>query len=232
MVHEEEDTDDVDIFQEIAKTYDNDNKLLIARIDIDKQKSLENEFKSIIYPYFLWYKKGAAAESKRYGGDLDPFELLKFINKETGIRRMPGGGLDPTNGLNQQMDDIVIANIADIVSANNLDPIIEKMTKVKNSLKTSVANMYADVYVRCVQKVKEISSIDAVADYKKVLLKMSRTHKDNPGMVDVIRKFLNVVDRVLYIIGKHYMGSVPEVFKDFYSRHETDEKIIKFRGEL
>ena len=102
MLHRHDDKESVKAFEELAKTYDNEKAIMIARIDVTRQRPLRGEFMSTEYPCFYWFAKGKDIKRKRYGGKMHLKQMVhffEFTNRTSKITRWPVrlfGRLDKT----------------------------------------------------------------------------------------------------------------------------------------
>ena len=124
MLHEADDEDEIAAFDELAMTFDNDADVVLARIDVDAEKYLDNKYIATFYPAFYWYPKGNGAETKkRYGGELRVDQMINFLNKQTGLQRMRGGALTPFSGQIKALDDVLNKHGKSLVEVRNIGEI-------------------------------------------------------------------------------------------------------------
>ena len=231
MLHEEDDWDEIDAFEELAKTYDNEKELVVARINVDKQNSLRREFKSFSYPCFYWFEKGTDVKRKGYEGDMNLDGMIKFINNAAGFQRLSGGELESTAGLIDAMDDLLKANIENIYEVRNLDKLIKKMKKIAAKLKNNDKEA-ADYYIQCVEEIQEEKTVDSLGEESKMLSRMLDEENLGPLRKDSITKQKNIVSTLIGMIGEHLFGAAGRHLDASPVRNKQTVKDIQFREEL
>lgn len=207
MLHKHDDEEDIESFEELAKTYDNEQDLVIARIDVDQQKHLRREFGSLDYPSFYWYQKGEVKKRKRYGGEMVLNQMIQFVNKQTGFQRLSGGALGHKAGLIKQMDEIIKLHIKDIYEIKYLDTIISLMNKALIKIDERDREL-AQYYIHCVQEINEDKTVDSLGEERNRLFR--RMDEDNVGPVkrDVLWKKTNIINKIIDLLGLHLMGKM------------------------
>ena len=229
MLHEEDDLDDIKAFDDLAETYDNEKEFVIARIDVDKNKSLRREFALDTYPCFYWYEKGIDVKRKRYGGDMNLKQMIRFINKATGFQREAGGKLGLRAGLIKPLDELLKTTIKDIYELKNLDYVITQMKNVAANVEDN-DKIYADYYIECLEEIKEDNTIDSLTEQRNRLFRMM----DDAGPLtqDDIRRKINIVNKYIDMIGYHLIGDFPKDFDEFTDRSTPVVDDIHFHEEL
>lgn len=205
MLHEHDDEDDVKGFEELAKTYDNEKEIVIARIDVDKQRPLRREFRSIEYPCFYWYSKGKDTKRKRYGGQMNLKQMIHFVNAQTGFQRLSGGRLEYTAGLIEQLDEIVEMHIKDLYEVQNLNGLILKLKKAVAKLNDDEKEL-GEYYIHLVEEVKEDNTIDSLGEARN---RPFRSMEDiGPVRKDMLLKKTHITNKFVDLIAEHVMGDM------------------------
>ena len=240
MLHEEEDEDEIKTFEELAKTYDNDKEIVIARIDITKQESLRDDFDSVNYPCFYWYEKGEETKRKRYGGEMILDQMIHFINKETGLQRNAGGSLGHKAGLLKPIDDLLDLHAKNIYEVKGLDILISQIEKISAKLEDESKEL-AEFYINCIEEIQEDNTVDSLGEQRNRLFR--RMDDDNVGPVkrDMLIKKTHIVNKFVDVVGLYLLGdiagggSIPSMIKgadDEEEEEDSDRDQIYFHDEF
>ena len=225
MLHRHDDKDLVKTFEELAKTYDNEKEIVIARIDINRQRELRREFLSTDYPCFYWFAKGKDTKRKRYGGKMILKQMVQFLNSQTGFQRLPGGQLDYSAGLIKELDKILKTHIEDLYEVRNLDGLIHKLKKAIVKLNDDDKEL-GEYYIHLVEEVKEDNTIDSLGESRNRLF---REMADvGPVKKDVLFKKTHISNRFVDLIAEHVMngmGLPGDMGVDFGLGSNEDESV-------
>lgn len=234
MLHEGDDEDEVDLYEEIAESYENEPDIIISRINVDSDRKLRRKFNAVSYPSFYWYEKGNFEKKKRYGGDLNVVQMIRFINKEGGFYRSKGGRLDPYAGLVQPLDEVINKYGKDIYGIRNFD-------KIKMELKAATVNLpheqdkeLSDYYLHLIEEIEEDRTIETLDESRNRLFRqMSGV---GPLEFDQLVRKKNIIQKIIDIIGLHLLEEISDGNIDLPSdngaKYGFDDHGLEFHEEL
>jgi hypothetical protein len=234
MLHEADDEDEVDLYEEIAESYENEPDIVIARINVDSDRKLRREFNSISYPSFYWYEKGVVEKKKRYGGGLNIDQMIRFINQEGGFYRSKGGRLNPYAGLIKPLDEVINKYGKDLYGIRNFD-------KIKRELRAEIAKLpvnqdkeLTDYYMHLVEEIEEDRTIETLDESRNRLFReMSGV---GPLEFDQLVRKKNIIQKIIDIIGLHLLEEISDgnidVPLDNGLQYGFEEHGLEFHEEL
>lgn len=209
MLHEDDDTDTVKEYEELAKTYDNEIDIVIARINVQFEKRLKLEFRAVEYPSFYWFTKGIARKKKRYGGEFNVDQMIGFINNEAKLFRTKDGRLNSYAGLIRSLDDILIKHSKDLYEIRNLDSVRKKMKKEIARLSSDADRDLAEFYIELVNEIEEDRSTVVLDEMRNRLFR--QMNFAGPHEFDNLIMKKNIVQKIMDIIGNHLLQKMTDV---------------------
>lgn len=202
MLHETN-LEEIELYEEIAETYDNEDSIIISRINVDSEWKLRKRFKANVYPVFYWYPRGSASNKKRFGGKLDVAQMLRFVNKECNFFRAKGGRLNPYAGLIRPLDDVIKKYGKDLYEISNIGNIRAELMRAIVKLPSEVDDDLANFYLFLLDEIDEDKTIDTLDETK------GRIFRDmvdaGPFQYDQLVRKRNIVQKYVDIIGKHLL---------------------------
>lgn len=234
MLHETDDIDDIDNYDEVAETFQNEENVIVARIDVNLERTLRKEYNAVYYPSFYWYSKETALTKKRYDGDLDVTQMISFINKEGGFFRMKGGRLNPYAGLIKPLDDVVNMHGKDIYEIDNFEQIRLELNREISKLSSDIDYDLAQYYLYIVEEIWEDRTIEALDEMRNRIFRMMEWA--GPLAFDQLIRKRNIVQKYIDIIGMHLLQQLSD--GDFGSTADIDktygfeEHGLEFHEEL
>ena len=233
MLYDPDDDEERKDYEELAQTYENESELIIAIINVQTQTKLRREFRTMNYPTFYWFDKGSAKKRQRSEETtLNVRKMINFINEKTGMKRQPGGDLDNTAGLISSMDDIVQKYIEDINKIRNLETVISKLKKAAAKVEAPEKES-AEYYVHLLEELEEDRTLDSLSEEKNRLYR--RMGDDmKPQENDMVRKKLNIIDKIIDILSEHIMSEElgQTGLFDRETKRQSADDIIEFHDEF
>ncbi|KAL4225192.1 hypothetical protein ACF0H5_015883 [Mactra antiquata] len=208
MLHEADDIDEIELYEEIAETYDNENDIIIARINVDEERKLRKQYNAIVYPSFYWYPKGTHSKKKRYGGELNIPQMISFINKQCNFYRTKGGRLNPYAGLIKPLDDVINIYGKDLYEITNIARIRTEIKREMTQLSSDIDYELAEFYLALVNEIEEDRTIEILDENR------SRIYRQMDGAgpleLDQLIRKKNIVQKFIDIIGNHLLEELTE----------------------
>ncbi|ORY86105.1 thioredoxin-like protein [Protomyces lactucae-debilis] len=93
------------IFEKVAEDYEQDDDIVIAKIDCDKYKTIGTRFGIQGFPTLKYFPAGDKTPVEYNSGRTEE-AFLEFINEKTGSFRLPGGALNALAGRVPSLDSI------------------------------------------------------------------------------------------------------------------------------
>ncbi|XP_045176247.2 protein disulfide-isomerase 1-like [Mercenaria mercenaria] len=234
MLHEADDEDEVDLYEEIAETYENEPDVVIARINIDSERKLRKQYSSYTYPSFYWYRKGDAKKKKRYGGDLNVNQMISFINKEGGFFRTKGGRLNPYAGLVKPLDEVINKYGKDLYEIRNIDQIKQELEKEIAKLPADQDKELTKYYLHLIDEIEEDRTIETLDESRNRLFR--QMSGAGPLEFDQLVRKKNVIQKIIDIIGLHLLEQISDgnidVPLDADVSYGFEEHGLEFHEEL
>ena len=235
MLHEDEDEDEIEEFEELAEIFGNDDAVVIARINVDKQKRLKKLYNAVEYPTYYFYsldnQNKKKMEKDRYSLD----KMISLINKECGTFRVKDGRLNPFAGLVKDIDEIIGAHGKDLYEIKNFKGLKRKIKKAASKLSNEVDKNIATFYIDLLDVLVEGGSIEALdAVRNRIYGEMDHA---GPLKLDQLYRKRNVVDKIIDTIGKHILNDLSRMHMGFDNMKEMKLDIsgnqkVKPRDEL
>lgn len=234
MLHEADDEDEVDMYEEIAETFENEPTVIVARINVDFEKKLKRKFHAMEYPTFYWFPKGSASNKKRYGGSLNVGQMISFINKEAGLFRTKGGRLNPLAGLIEPLDNVINKYGRELYNIRDFDKIRLELKKAASALSSDTDKELVDFYFELLDELEEDRTIEALDEMRNRIYR--RMDDVGPLEFDQLIRKRNIVQKVIDIIGYHLLQQLSD--EDFNGPFvksdpfENDHHELEFHEEL
>jgi len=94
-------------YEVVARTYANEDSIVIANLDADDaaNRAVGTKYGVSGFPTIKWFPKGKK-EGTDYNSGREASDFIAFINKETGVNRLEGGGLTPDAGTTPELNAI------------------------------------------------------------------------------------------------------------------------------
>lgn len=234
MLHEADDDDDVDLYEEIAETYENEPDIVVGRINVDADRKLRKEFNAVNFPSFYWYQKGNATKKRRYGGELNVHQMITFINKEGVFYRTKGGRLNPYAGLIKPLDEVINRYGKDLNGIRNLDKIRQDLKKEISKLPPNTDKELSDYYLHLINEIDEDRTIETLDESRNRLYRqMSRA---GPLQFDQLIRKRNIIQKIIDIIGLHLLEQISDgdigVPLDADKNYGFEDHGLEFHEEL
>lgn len=234
MLHETDDEDEIDMYEEIAETFENEPDVIIARINVDFEKKLKRKYTTVEYPSFYWYSKGNISGKKRYGGTLNVGQMIAFINKEAGLFRTKGGRLNPYAGLIQPFDQIINRYGKELYEIRRFDIIRFDLKKASKTLDSRTDHELMKFYFELLDELEEDKTIEALDETRNRLYR--RMDDVGPLEFDQLIRKRNIVQKFIDIIGYHLLQELSdEHFGNNNNEPETydiNDQGLEFHEEL
>lgn len=203
MLHEEDDDDDIDLFEDLAETFENELGVLLARINVDKEKKLKRDFNTNEYPSFYWYNKGSRDKKKRYAGVFDLSQMINFVNKEANVFRLKGGKLSPFAGLIKPLSDVLSRHGKDLYEIRNYEKIRFEMQAEIAKLPDNTDKELVEFYEFLLNEMQEDKTIESLDEARNRLYRQMDTA--GPQHFDQVVRKRNIVQKFVDVIGNHLL---------------------------
>jgi len=155
------------IYEKVAKTFENENNCVVAKVDCDSEKDLKKRFGVTGYPTLKFFSKDNKAGVEYEQGRSEE-ALTGFLNEQCGTQRVVGGGLAEHVGRFIEFDHIAKTFMKDASSRDSATSNILKMVEKHPGEKKS-GDYYIKVMVKIVAKgdgfpVSEIARIEKLLE--------------------------------------------------------------------
>ncbi|XP_050395826.1 uncharacterized protein LOC126814602 [Patella vulgata] len=194
---------------EVAKTFREDDDVVIATLDADKYKAFrDKQFKFVGAPLLYWYPIDDKFNSKRFGGDLTSDVILNFINEETNSWRNKDGTFMLRSGRYPTLDRIIDNNLGAIarVDVEKLDEIIEEISKAVDNLYSNEKE-FGQFYIYLLQQIQLKKTTKALSTETDVIFKeMENLDLFNRRRDTLIRKH-HILDYIVTNIGDYIISN-------------------------
>lgn len=234
MLHGADDEDEVDLYEEIAETFENDPDVIIARINVDFEKKLRRKYNAVEYPSFYWYNKGNTSSKKRYGGTLNVGQMISFINKEAGLFRTKGGRLNPYAGLIEPLNKVINKHGKELYEIRGFDKIRIDLKKESRTLDPNTDQELIDFYFELLDELEEDRTIEALDEIRNRLYR--RMDDVGPLEFDQLIRKRNIVQKFIDIIGYHLLQNLSDEelanLPDSVNIFDSNNHDLEFHEEL
>ncbi|KAI6245940.1 Protein disulfide-isomerase tigA [Erysiphe necator] len=180
------------IWEKVANDFALESNVVIAKVDAEAENSKITAKDQGVssYPTIKFFAKGTS-EPELYNGGRTENDFVTFLNKKTGTRRQPGGGLDPTAGTIETLDSLV----SKFIDGSNLEEITTEVTKAVKGLEKNRTNLYADYYLKIFQKLATADDFatNELARLSKILQKgglVPEKQDEFTSKTNILRKFI------------------------------------------
>ncbi|KAK6512144.1 hypothetical protein TWF481_001036 [Arthrobotrys musiformis] len=136
------------IYEKLATTFARDSAVVIAEVNCDElsAKTACIKYKIESYPTLKYFPAGESSEPIPHDGGRELESLVEYINSQTGLNRLPGGGLNGKAGRIEALDEIIRAKLPKgLVGVH--DELVEKVKGLEHK--------YAAYYVKVAKKLEE-----------------------------------------------------------------------------
>ena len=222
MLHEADDEDDVDVYDDIAETFENEPNVVIARINVDFEKKLKRHFNAVEFPSFYWLTKGTASKKKRYGGSLNIEQMISFVNKEVGLFRTKGGRLNPYAGLIEPLDNVLNNYGRALYEIKEFDKIRTDMRGAISKLPAYTDEELVNFYNELLDELEEDRSIEVLDETRNRIYR--RMDDVGPLTFDQLIRKRNIVQKIIDIIGYHLLQQLSK--EDFNAPFHGSERVV------
>ena len=124
-------------YEKVAFDFAGDEDVLIAKVNAEAETGVASQYDVKGYPTIKFFKKGST-EAIAFEGDRKEAGLLKFLNKECGTYRVPGGAFEATYGLLEEFTELV----KEFLTGKGLKSVIKKAVTLATSLESTYAKYY------------------------------------------------------------------------------------------
>lgn len=184
------------VMEQVAKLFHNDDAILICKLNVDKEKELrDSEFTSRDVPVVYWYSADDKETPKRFGGNISIFMQTTFINEKTGLNRNPDGSMQPTSGRVEQFDNHVVDYADDILKVNKeaMARLISLLLIEKPKLRRHETE-FSSYYVFLLDKILASGKMDVVETQLTDIVSKLEEHQDLlPKQEDVLKRKRNIL---------------------------------------
>ncbi|KAI9477905.1 MAG: thioredoxin-like protein [Benjaminiella poitrasii] len=161
------------IWERLGHTFANEENVVIAKIDADKEKDIGQEFQIEGFPTIKYFPAGAA-NPIAYSGARSEAAFVKFLNENAGTKRTVGGGLESDAGRISELDELVSRFMKE---QGKREEIHKEAQDVAKKVGTRYANYYAKIMEKMLtngdkfletekQRLSKISKSDDVSSSK------------------------------------------------------------------
>ena len=220
LLHKNDDLVEYDDFDEIAEAFENELEIVLATINVDKQKQLQQTYLAKRYPVLYWYPLGSINDKKLYGGDIKVDQIVKFINKECGFFRTVDGSLNSLAGLINDLDIIIAEHAKDLYEISNLDFVRIKLRRAISQLAVESDMDLAEFYVHLVDEIEEDRTIDALDETRNRIFRQMLGA--GPFQLDQLHKKKNIIHKFIKSIDD-YLAKTDNSMKHKFAKNEDPE---------
>ncbi|ESO98191.1 hypothetical protein LOTGIDRAFT_203703 [Lottia gigantea] len=159
--------------KELAKLFREEDDLVIAVLDADKNKAFrDKKFNFPGAPLLYWFPIDNKYKIKRFGGDLTFEVLYSYINEQTHTWRNKDGTLLPKAGRFDDLDKIISQNVGGVIRADQevMDSVIEEVGKVVDKLDSNQQE-FGKFYIYLMQQIKTTGNTKFIRNETDVIFK-------------------------------------------------------------
>jgi len=137
------------VYEKVAKTFENEKKCVVAKVDADSEKDLGSKYEVSGFPTIKFFSKGNKA-GEEYNGGRSEQDFVDFLNKRCGTNRVLGGGINEEAGRYDDFDKLAEKFMTDVDSRETAIADIEKAEKTDADHKKS-----GEYYVKAMKKIMD-----------------------------------------------------------------------------
>jgi protein disulfide-isomerase A6 len=140
-------------YSQVAKIYENDADIVIARIDADnaKNKPIAAQYNVRGFPTIYFFPKGEDAKPVEYNSGREIEDFLNFVNQQAGTHRLVNGDLSWDYGVVEELSKAAAA-IAWEETAEAKAAAVEKVKALTSKVAQADAAAY---YVKAAERIAE-----------------------------------------------------------------------------
>lgn len=143
-------------YNQVAKIYENDADVVIARIDADnaKNKAIASQYNVHGFPTIFFFPKGEKTEPEEYKSGRDVEDFLKFVNERAGTHRLANGDLSWDYGVVEALSKAA-ASVARAEGEEAKATAVEAVKAAADKLPESTSTTY---YVKVAERIAKKGS--------------------------------------------------------------------------
>ncbi|KAF0685090.1 Aste57867_22964 [Aphanomyces stellatus] len=174
-------------WEKLAEVYAGDDNVVIAKVDATATGDLASKFGVSGYPTIKYFGLGAAgADGADYGFGRDLKDFVDFVNDNAGTHRTVDGGLLPTAGRVDSIDEVISA------AGELTKDTLVKVEKIVEGLEGE-ALKNGNLYVKAVKKVLEKGQVYIAKEITR-LDQLSKDGNVNPAKKTLFQIRKNILE--------------------------------------